>query len=133
MHEVLQRGLVATRRRLHRGRGQHLHQVVHNHVAQRSHGVVEVAAVLYPEALRHRDLHRRDVLPVPQRLEDRVGEAQVEDLDEPHLPEEVVDPVELVLVDVPVHLVVQLTGRLEVVPERLLNDHAGVLGEAGVA
>ena len=71
------------------------------------------------------------MLPVPERLEDRVGEPQVEDLDEPHLSEEVVDPVELLLVDVLVHLVVQLLRRGEVVSERLLHHHPRVLGEPG--
>ena len=71
---------VAAGRRLHRRRGDDLHQVVDDDVAQRADRVVEVAAVLDAEALGHRDLHRRDVVAVPHRLEHRVGEAQVEDL-----------------------------------------------------
>ena len=47
----------------------HLHQVVDDDVAQRADRVVEVAAVLDAEALGHRDLHRRDVVAVPDRLE----------------------------------------------------------------
>jgi len=43
---------------LHRRRGDDLHEVVDNDVAQGAHGVVEVAAVLDAEALGHRDDQR---------------------------------------------------------------------------
>ncbi len=71
-------------------------------------------------------------MPVPDRLEDRVREAQVEDVLDRHLPEEVVDAVELRLVDERVQALVQLARRGEVVAERLLDDDASVLGEARV-
>jgi hypothetical protein len=67
-----------------------------------------VAAVLDAEVLGHRDLHRRDVVPVPRGLEQPVREAEVEDLVDAHLPEVVVDAVELRLVDVAVHLLREL-------------------------
>ena len=41
-------GIVAGRR-FHRGRGEHLHEVVDDHVAQRADRVVEVSAVLDAE------------------------------------------------------------------------------------
>ena len=87
-------------------------------------GIVEVAAVLDAEVLGHRDLHALDVVAVPDRLEHRVGEPQVEDLLQAHLPQVVVDPVQLGLVDVLVQLLGQGAGRLLVVPERLLHHHA---------
>ena len=92
---VLQRFRVVAGRRLHRGERDHLHEVVDDDVAQRADGVVEVPAVLDAEVLGHRDLHARDVVAVPDRLDHRVREAQVEELVGAHLPEEVVDPVEL--------------------------------------
>ena len=87
-----------------------------------------VAAVLNPEVLCHRDLDRLHVVPVPDRLEHRVREPQVEDLLEPHLPEVVVDPVELRLVDVLVQLVGELRCGSAVVAEGLLYDDPCVLG-----
>ena len=45
-------------RGLHCRCGHHLHQVVDDYVANRADGVVEVAAILDPEALGHGDLHR---------------------------------------------------------------------------
>ena len=62
------------------------------------------------------------MLAVPDRAEQRVREPQVEELVEAELPEEVVDPEELVLLDHAVQLPRERLGRGEVVPERLL-DH----------
>ena len=106
--------------------------MVDDDVAQRADRVVEVAAVLDAEVLRHRDLHALDVVPVPDRLEHRVREPQVEDLLEAHLPEVVVDPEELRLVDVLVELGGQRAGRGQVVAERLLDDDARRLRQPGL-
>jgi hypothetical protein len=86
-------------------------------------------SVLDPEPLGHCDLHRCHVLAVPHRLEHGVGEAQVHELIERHLPQEVVDPVELRLLDVLVELARQLARRGEIVAERLLDDHALAVGD----
>ena len=92
-----------------------------------------MAAILDPEALRHRDLDRGDVVAVPDRLEVRVREAEVQELVETHLPEEVVDPVQLRLVDVLVDLRRELARRLEIVAERLLDhDARRLLGQPRV-
>jgi hypothetical protein len=85
--------------------------VVDHDVAQRSDRVVEVAAILDAERLGHRDLDRLDVVPAPDRLEDRVLEPEVEDLLDSHLPEVVVDPVQLGFVDVLMQLGGQLARR----------------------
>ena len=117
---------------LHGHEAQDLQQVVLDDVAHRADRVVEVTAVGDVEVLAHGDLHARDEVPVPDRLEDRVREAQVEDVLDRHLPEEVVDAVELRLVDERVQLRVQRARGGEVVAERLLDDDARVLGETGV-
>ena len=106
--------------------------MVHDDVTQRADRVVEVASILDAEVLGHRDLDALDVVPVPDRLEHRVREPQEEDLLEPHLPEEVVDPVDLRLVDVLVQLVGERAGGFEVVAEGLLHDDARVLREPGL-
>src|SRR6187399_1193274 len=89
-------------------------------------------AIFDAERLGHRDLYSLDVIAAPDRLEDRVLEAEVQDLVETHLPEVVVDPVQLGLVDVLMKVVRERAGRLEVVSERLLHDDPRALGEAGV-
>ena len=90
-----------------------------------------MAAILDAEALGHRDLDALDVVAVPDRLEHRVGEPQVEQLLEAHLPQEVVDAQELRLVDHRVQLGSERARGGEVVAERLLDDDARVLGEPG--
>ncbi len=120
---------VGAGRRLHRRRCDDLHQVVDDDVAQRAHRVVEVSPVLDPEVLRHRDLDALDVVPVPDRLEHRVREPDVEDLLDAHLSEEVVDPVDLRLLQVRVELVGELARGLTVVPERLLDDDSAGLDQ----
>jgi hypothetical protein len=113
---------VAPRRWLHGRHGDDLQQMVDHDVAQCPDRVVEVAAVLDPEALGHRDLQAGDVVTVPDRLDHRVGEAQVQDLVQAHLPEEVIDPQQPSLGDVAVQIGGQLTRRGEVVAEGLLHD-----------
>ena len=129
---VLQHVGLEPRRRVHGHGGDDLHDVVDHHVAQRPDRVVEVPAILHAEALGHGDLHRGDRIAPPHRLEHGVREPQVEDLPHSHLAQEVVDAKELRLVDVLVQLGGQRAGGLEVVAERLLHHHPGVLGEAGV-
>ena len=129
---VLDRLGLAAGRRIHRTGGDDLHQMVDDDVAQRADRVVEVAAILDAEVLRHRDLHRGDVVPAPQRLEHRVREAEVDDLLEPQLSEVVVDAIELRLVDRLVQLRGERARRLAVVTERLLHHHAGVLRQPRV-
>ncbi len=123
---VLDRSRLAARGSLHRGRSDDLHQVVDHDVAERADRVVEMPAVLDAEVLGHRDLDARDVVAVPDRLEQGVGEPEEEDLLEAHLPEVVVDPVQLGLVDRLVQLVGERAGGVAIVAERLLDDHASV-------
>src|SRR5204862_3744822 len=108
------------------------HEVVDDDVAQRSDGVVEMAAVLDAERLRHRDLHGRQVVAAPNRLEHRARETQVDDLLHPHLCEVMVDAEELRLVDVPMELFCKLARGGEVVAEWLLHDDAGVLRQTRI-
>jgi hypothetical protein len=112
--------------------GHDLHHVVDDHVAKGAHRIVEMAAILHPEALRHRDLDRREVVAVPDRLQHRVREPQVEDLDQAHLAQEVIDPIQLGLVDVPVELVGECARGGAVVAKRLLDHHTRALGQTRV-
>ncbi len=104
--------------------------MVHDHVPEGADRVVEVATILHPEGLRHGDLHALDVVTVPDGIQDRVREPQVEDLGEPHLPEEMVDPEELRLIDVLVHVRGERSRRVQVMSERLLDhDACGLMRE----
>ena len=118
-------------RRLHRHLGGDLEQVRDEHVQHRAGGVVEPGPVGDAERLRHVDLHRLDVLggstsrsnrPLAKRSTCRSWVRL--------LAEEVVDPVDLLLVQHRVHDPVQLAEALRRRAERLLVDHPGALRPA---
>ena len=114
-------------RRLHERERQHLHDVVLDDVAQRAGRLVEAAAVLDAEALGHRDLDLLDVPAVPDRLEDRIGEPQGEEVLDGLLAHVVVDPEDLVLVERGVDRLVEAERAVEVTAVRLLDDEPGEL------
>src|SRR5207247_10052325 len=88
--------------------------------------VVEFSPTLDAEGLRHRDLHAVDVVAVPDRLEEGVGEAKhCEVLDGP-LPEVMVDAEDVRLVERRVERGVERARRLEIPPEGLPDDPARV-------
>ena len=111
-------------RRLHRRDRQQLEQVVLDDVPDRAGLFVEAGPALDAERLGHGDLHVVDVTPVPDRLEDAVGEAEREHVLDRLLAEVVVDAEDLVLGEVRDDVLVQGLGAGEVVPERLLDDQA---------
>ena len=88
--------------------------------------IVVGAASLDAHALGHRDLHMVDVAGVPERLEQRVGEAQRHQVLHRLLAEIVVDAVEMVLVEGMRELGVQRAIAGELVAERLLDDQPRV-------
>ena len=104
--------------------------MVLNDVANRADVVVERSPPLDSEVLGQRDLDRVDVLAAPDGLEERVREAEVDDVLHGLLPEEVVDAVEAVLGEDRGQALVQLPRRGQVGAERLLDDQPRVVREA---
>ena len=92
--ERLQRG-----RRLHGRERQHLEQVGDDHVAVGAGRLVERRPLLEAERLGHVDLDVVDVVAVPDRLEEPVGEAEGQDVLRRLLAQEVVDPEDLLLLE----------------------------------
>ena len=121
------------RRGLHGGEGEHLEQVGDHHVPVGAGGFVEARALLEAQRLRDVDLHVVDVVPVPDRLEEPVGEAEGEDVLRRLLAEEVVDAEDLLLVEDLVELGVERACGGEVGAEGLLHDDPAALHQAGVA
>ena len=64
-------------RRFHRQQRRHLQQVILHDVAQCADRLVKFSATFDAELLGHRDLHVRHVVAIPDRLEKRVGEAEI--------------------------------------------------------
>src|SRR5690606_10664528 len=105
-------------------------QMVMRHVAH-SACAVEVARER-SEALRlgDRDLHVIDEVPVPQRFDDRVGEAEHEQILNGVFAHEMIDAVDLLLAVMPVQLRVERMRAREIVAERFLHDDAMASGDA---
>ena len=110
------------RRRFHGGERQQLEQVVRHHVTKRAGGVVKIPARSHACRLGNGDLDVVDVVAVPQRLEQAVGEPQHHQVLHRLLSEVVIDPVDLALVQRAEKLAIECPGREQVRPERLLHD-----------
>jgi hypothetical protein len=115
------------RRRLHREKRHDLEEMVLDHVAQAPGGLVEGAAPFHIERLGERHLHACHLVAVPDGLKERVGEAEIEDVHDRFLGEEVIDAEDRVLRKNGPRDAVELARRGEVAPERLLDDDARVL------
>ena len=103
-----------------------------HHVLEGAGGLVELDPVVDAERLGHVDLHVVDVVPVPDRLEEAVGEAEGQDVLRRLLAEEVVDAEDLILVEVLVQHVVEGDRAGQVGPEGLLHDDPRPLDQLGV-
>ncbi len=110
------------RGRLEGDEREQLHHVVLDDVAQRAGLLVERAAAFDAEGFGHGDLHIVNVVAVPDRLEDAVGEAEDEEILHSLLAEVVIDAEDLALLEDGVDLMVELAGRIEIVAEGLLDD-----------
>ncbi len=93
-------------------------------VSEGAHLFVEAAASADAEGLGHRDLHAGDVSSVPDRFEECVGEAEVEQVLHRLLAQEVVDAINRVLGKRLVQGGVEGLRRREVAAERLLHDQS---------
>src|SRR5689334_24982815 len=98
--------------------------MVGNHVAQCTGGLVKFGAELDPDGFRHRDLHVVDVITVPDRLEDSVGEAQYHDVLDRLLAQEMIHTIDLRLRQRLENLRIQRPCGSEVAAKRLFNDDA---------
>ncbi len=105
---------VEPRRRLHGDERQQLKEMVRHHVAQRAGRVVEGAAPADGDGLGDGDLHMVDMLALPDRLEQAVGETQHQNVLHRLLAEIMVDAENLVLVEHLAQFGIELHRRGEV-------------------
>ena len=108
------------------------------HVPQCAGFFVKTTAALDAESLGGRDLNVVDMVAVPQRLEDAVGEAQHLDVLNRFFAEEVIDAVDLILGQHLEDLCVEGLGRGKIVAERFFDDYPspsvfGLPNEPGAA
>src|SRR5215467_3398655 len=92
------------------------------HVPQCAGFFVKTTAALDAESLGGGDLNVVDMVAVPQRLEDAVGEAQHQNVLNRFFAEEVIDAIDLILGQDLEDLCVECCGGGEVMAERFFDD-----------
>ena len=117
------------RGRLHRQQRHDLEQMVLDDVAQAAGRLVKAAALFNAEVLRHRDLHAGDILAVPDRLEKRIGEAEIQDVHDRFFAQVMVDPKDRRFRKDTTRDRLERDGRGQVATERLFDNDAGVARE----
>ena len=97
-----------------------------DHIAQRAGAFVVAAPPFQPDGFGGRDLDVFDVTPVPDWLEQRVGETERQNILHGFFAEVMVDAVNLRFGKQPAEQGVEFLRRFEVVPERLLDHDSDV-------
>ena len=85
---------------------------------------VKGAAAGDADRLRHRDLDVLDVVAIPERLQQRVGEPEIQQVLHRLFPEIVIDTEDAILRDSFVQRAIERLRRREVAAKRLLDDDA---------
>ncbi len=107
--------------------------VILYHVTEAATALIIAAARAHADLLRHGDLNAVNVVAVPERLEDGIGETLHQQILDGFLAQIVIDAIDLVLLKHGAHHPVQLAGGVQVAPERFLDDDLGVKRAAELA
>ena len=117
--------------RLHSDQREHLEHMALEHIAQGAGLVVIAGAMLDAQRLGDGNLNVVDVIAVPERLENDVGEAEHQDVLDGLFAEVMVDAVNLGLLEAAADFVVQFNGAGEVPSKRFFDDQAGRVFRVG--
>src|SRR5580692_8389397 len=98
--------------------------MVRHHIAQCTRLFIERRAVFNSYRLSGGDFNIVNVVPVPDRLEQRIAEAENEDVLHCFFAKIVVNPVHRFLVEYAVHYVIEYVRRFQVPPEGLLQNNS---------
>ncbi len=129
---VARRFAVGADRRLHGQVDQDLEQVVLDHVADGAGLIIKGAPALDAEIFRHGDLHAFDMIAVPERLQNGIGEAEEDHVMNRLLPQVMIDAENRFLVESREQDAIERQCRNEVVSERFFDDDAGGVGAVGL-
>ena len=100
---------------------------------QRARAVVKIAATLDTEVFCHRDLHAFDALPIPQRLEKRIGKAEKKQILNGVFAQVVVDAKNVFFPEDAVHHSVQCLRCGKILSERFFDHDARARGTTRLA
>src|SRR5262249_28063257 len=122
LHFFIAYGLaVGAGRRLHREIRQNLKEMILHDIPNDPRLVVETPAPLDTEVLGHGDLYALDMLAVPDRLQERVGEPEEQHVAHRSLAQVVIDAEDMVLVERPQQDSVEGLRRCQIMAKRLLD------------
>src|SRR5262249_43746774 len=96
-----------------------------NHVADRAGLIIERPPALNSEVFRHGDLHTLDLIAVPERLEERIREAEEHHVMDGSFSQIMIDAEDVLLVESAEQNLVKCLRRGQVVAEGLFDDDAG--------
>src|ERR1044071_3879018 len=96
-----------------------------NNVSNGARLVVKSPPSLNAEIFRHRDLYTGDVVAVPERFQDGVGEPEEEHIVHRPFPEIVIDSEDRGLVESTEQSLIERSRRGQAMTERSLDDDAG--------
>src|SRR4030095_14819466 len=102
--------------------------MVLNHVANGAGLIIERPPALNPEILRHGDLDALDLIAVPERLKERVLEAEKHHVMHRSFSQIMIDAEDVLLVEAAEQNPIELLRRGEVVTEGFFNDDTSALG-----
>src|SRR5271165_4397340 len=106
--------------------------MVFNDIADRSSFVVESTAALDTKIFRHRDLHTLHIMAVPERLHERVAEAEYDHILYRSFAQVMVDPENRRLIELAENNFIQMSCGLQVMAEGLLDDDPGIRCAAAI-
>ena len=107
-----------------------MQQVILNHIPHRAGFVVELAAILDSELLRHGDLDASHVVAIPDRFKRWISEAGVENVLYRFLSQKMIDAEDSFFGEIAVQNSVEFLCRCQVTPEWLLHHDARILSAA---
>src|SRR5713101_5857877 len=127
---ITNRFTVCADRRLHRQVAQKLKEMVLDHVTNGSGLIVKSASPLHTELLSHGDLYALDVVAIPERLHQCVGEPEKYDVVDRLLAKIVVNAKNIGFGKSTMQDAIQLFCGSKVVAERLFDNDPRALGTA---
>src|SRR6267142_6421206 len=99
-----------------------------DHVTDRAGLIVERSSALNSEVFRHGNLHALDLIAVPERLQQRVLEAEENHIMHRPLAQIMIDAEDVLLVEIAKQNLVKRLRRCEVVTKGFFNDDTSAVG-----
>src|SRR5262245_21770096 len=96
-------------------------------VADRARLIIKSAPPLNAEVFGHGDLHTLDMVAIPEGFQDRIGEAEEEQVVHRPLAQVMVDTEDRLLIEGAEQSAVERLRREEIVTERFFNDDASAV------